>query len=179
MSTQLREDSLLASYTPDIAAEIDGEHGELIEQFAAVVKGWKAIPVHTRLEFEKVIVGLFVQALNTGLLEKAVEAGRQDAYNLAAVGMFQIIDMLTGHDRPDMLKVCLGIAIGAESRSQTEIAEEFGVERATISKWSRRFVEVLNLVPGRGMRRPQAVEVYRARQARVWQDRFAEQQAAA
>ena len=61
-----------------------------------------------------------------------------------------------------------------EDRSQTEIAEEFGVERATISKWARRFVEVLNLVPGRGMRRPEAVQVYKERAHRVWQERRAD-----
>ena len=91
----------------------------------------------------------------------------------AATIMFQIIDMLTGHDRPDMLKVCLGIAIGAEGRSQTEIAEEYGVERATISKWCRQFVEVLNLVPGRGMRRPEAVQAYKVRQEQIWAERKA------
>ena len=164
---------MLASYTPDIAGEIDGEHGELIERFGEIAKGWKGLPPTTRLGFEKATVGIFIKAIESGLLTEAVEAGRAEAYSLAAVAMFQLLDMVTNHDNPDMLRVCLGIAIGAEERSQTEIAEEFGVERATISKWARRFVEVLGLVPGRGMRRPQAVAAYSVRQQRVWEGRKA------
>lgn len=67
----------------------------------------------------------------------------------------------------------MSIAIGAEPRSQVEVAEEFGVKRATVSKWLRRFVEVLNLVPGRGMRRPEAVAAYQQRQQRIWDERKA------
>ena len=169
----LSENSKLASYTPDIAAEIDGENGELIERFAEVVEKHRGLPPTTRLAFNKAVVDIFVKSLESGLLTEAVEAGRAEAYNLAAVAMFQLLDMVTNHDNPEMLRVCLGFAIGAEPRSQTEVANEFGVERATISKWSRRFVEVLNLVPGRGMRRPQAVEAYRQRQQKVWSDRKA------
>ena len=169
----LREDSKLASYTPDVAAEIDGENGELIERFADVVDKHHGLPPTTRLAFNKSVVGIFIKSLESGLLAEAVEAGRAEAYNLAAVAMFQLLDMVTKHDNPAMLRVCLGIAIGAEPRSQVEIADEFDVERATISKWARRFVEVLNLVPGRGMRRPQAVEAYRHRQEKVWADRKA------
>ena len=172
---QLREDSLLASYTPDIAGEIDGDHADLIERFAELAKGWKGVLPTTRLMLEKAMVDTFIKGLQAGLLDGAMEAGRQEANRFAAIAMFQVLDMLIEHERPDMLKVCLGIAIGAESRSQTEVAEEFGVERATISKWCRRLVEVLNLVPGRGMRRPEAVQAYRDRQAKVWRDRFEEQ----
>ena len=171
----LREDSLLASYTPNVAGEIDGEHVDLIERFADVARGWRGLPPTTRLMFEKAVVGIFVKALEGGLLEKAVEEGRQDAYGLAAVAMLQVLDMVSEHDNPAMLRACVGIAIGAEPRSQVQVAEQFGVERATISKWSRRIVTVLNLVPGRGMRRPEAVLAYQQRAARVWQDRIDEQ----
>lgn len=169
----LREDSKLASYTPDIAKEIDGDDADLIERFAEVAKGWHGLPPNTRLGFEKAVVGVFIKALESGLLQEAVEAGRSEAYSLAAVAMFQVLEMVTEHDNPAMLRVCLGIAIGAEPRSQVEVSQEFGVERATISKWCRRFVEVLHLVPGRGMRRPEAVQAYKARQERVWEERKA------
>ena len=169
----LHEDSKLASHTPDIAAACDGEHADLIERFAEVVNGWKAVPIRTRLEFNKVVIGLFIQALEAGLVEQAVNAGRQDAYNLAAVAMFQLIEMVTDHDNPDMLKVCLGIAIGAEPRSEVQVAQEFGVVRATISKWACRFVDVLNLIPSRGMRRQEARQAYSDRQARIWEARRA------
>ena len=172
----LHEDSKLASHTVDFAAHCDGHNVDLIERFAQIVEDRKGLPPTTRLAFNKAVVECFIRAMESGLLEQAVEEGRQDAYNLAAVGMFQLIEMITAHDNPDMLKVCLGCAIGVEPRSQTQIAEAFGVERATISKWARRFVEVLNLVPGRGMRRPEAVAAYSARQAKIWRERSAEQQ---
>ena len=171
----LREDSKLLSHTPDIAGEIDGDHVDLIERFAEIVEQRKALPPTTRLAFNKAAVECFIQALESGLLEQAVEAGRQDTFNLAAVAMFQLIDMVAGHDNPAMLKRCLGFAIGVEPQSQTAVAAEFGVERATISKWACRFVDLLHLVPGRGMRRPEARKAYSDRQAKVWQGRFEEQ----
>ncbi len=173
MAGMLREDSVLASYTPDIAAEIDGDHADLIERFAGIVENHRGLPPTSRLAFNKLVIGFFIQGLESGLLEQAVEEGRQDAYNLAAVAMFQLLDMVTNHDNPDMLKVCLGIAIGAEGRSEVQVAAEFGVHKATISKWSCRFVDVLNLVPGRGMRRPDARKSYSERAHRVWDERKA------
>ena len=175
MSTTLREDSKLASYTPNIATEIDGDHADLIERFAEVAKGWHGLPPTTRLGFEKAVVGIFIKGLESGLLQEAVEQGKAEAFNLAAVAMFQVVDMITRHEDPKMLAVCLRFAIGTEGRSMTAVAAEFGVDKATISKWSRRLVTALDLVPGRGMRRPEAVESYRARQTRMWQERFAEQ----
>ena len=169
----LREDSKLASYTPDVAGEIDGEHGELIERFAAMAQGWKGLPPTTRLGFEKAVVGIFIESLKAGLLEQAIEEGRQDAYNLAAVAMFQLLDMIIDHENPAFIKACLSVAIGVEARSQVDVAEEFGVERATVSKWARRFVETLNLVPSRGMRRPEAVAKYSERQTEIWAERKA------
>ena len=168
----LSENSTLASYTPNIAAEIDGEHADLIERFADVVEKHPGLPPTTRLAFNKAVVGIFIKSLKAGLLEEAVEAGRADAYNLAAVAMFQVLEMVTSHENPEMLRVCLKFAIGIEPRSQTAVARQFGVDKATISKWARRFVVVLNLVPGRGMKRPEAVLEYSARQARIWQERF-------
>ena len=147
----------------------------MIETFVEIVEGRTALPPTTRLAFNKMVVGLFIKAMENGLLEQAVEAGRADAYNLAAVAMFQVLEMVTAHEDPKMLSVCLGIAIGAEPRSQVQVAEEFGVVPATISKWARLFVKVLNLLPGRGMRRSEALAAYKARQEKIWQDRFDEQ----
>lgn len=172
-NAHLHEDSKLAAYTPDLAAEIDGDSADIIERFAEVAQGWHGLPPQTRLGFEKAVVGIFIRSLERGIFDEAHQMGEEAAYDMAAVMMFRLLDMVTAHENPVFLKACLGFAIGAEPRSQVEVAAAFGVERATVSKWSRRFVEMLQIEPGRGMRRPQAVRAYQERAFDVWAERKA------
>ena len=174
----LREDSQLASYTPDMAVQIDGEHDDLIEQFAEVAAKWQGVLPRTRLELTKAAVAMLEQAVAEHVLEGVYERAEVAAHRVAAIAAFRVIELMTKHENPAMMKACLAVAIGAEERSQTVIAKEFGVEKATISKWARFFVEYFQLVPGRGMRRPDAVAAYQDRARKVWGDRFAEQKAA-
>ena len=169
----LREDSLLASYTTDIAAEIDGEHADLIEEFGAVAAKFNGLLPRTKLEFTRACVGVLEQAIAADVLESVYEKAEAAAHRVAALAAFQLLEVLTEHERPDFLRACLAVAIGVEPRSQVEIAAEFDVERATVSKWARKFVEMFGLVPGRGMRRPDAVEAYRRRAQATWEDRKA------
>lgn len=102
-----------------------------------------------------VVLECIREAQQRGMLDK-----RNDRDNNAAIALLDLI----GHaDNPKLMVRCLRFVFNLESSSQAEIAEEFGLTRAAVSRICVSLTDRLGIAPSRGMRTLQAREAYRER----------------
>lgn len=95
------------------------------------------------------------EAQQRGMLEQ-----RNDRDSNAAIALLDLI----GHaDNPKLIVRCLRFVFNLESASQAEIADEFGLTRAAVSRICVSLTDRLGIAPSRGMRTLQAREAYRER----------------
>lgn len=102
-----------------------------------------------------VVLECIREAQQRGMLEQ-----RHDRGSNAAIALLDLI----GHaDNPKLMVRCLRFVFNLESSSQSEIAEEFGLTRAAVSRICVSLTDRLGIAPSRGMRTLQAREAYRER----------------
>ena len=74
-----------------------------------------------------------------------------------------VLDLIGNSTHPRLTVRCLRFVFNLEESSQTEIAEEFGLTRAAVSRICVSLADRLGVAPSRGMRTLQAREAYRER----------------
>lgn len=155
-----------ASYRPDMAAEIDTAEDRVIEIIAA--QAVKLPAGLSRAWFNQAVAGLVIATLEAartdGSLGELFDAGHtRSEMELAARLLAELIDSNNPRLQAKCLAFVLGLNIGG-GKSETAIALEEGVNKATVSKRCVRLKEVFALHPSRGMKSEEAVRSYSKRQ---------------
>lgn len=155
-----------ASYRPDMAAEIDTPEDRVLEIIAGqavklpggISRGW----------FNQAVAGMVIatiqEASKDGSLGELFDGGySRSEMELAARLLAELIDANNPRLQAKCLAFVLGLNIGG-GKSQTAIADEEGVKKATVSKRCKRLQQVFSLSPSRGMKSEAACRSYSQRQ---------------
>jgi len=157
-----------ASYRPDMAAEIDSPEDRFLELlFSQAVK---LPPGISRQWFNQCVAAVVIEAIKAGREDGSLSemfdgaGGRsRSEMELAARLLAELIDSSNPRLQAKCLAFVLGLNIGG-GKSETAIAAEEGVNKATVSKRCVRLKQVFALNPSRGMKSEAAVRSYSKRQ---------------
>ena len=155
-----------ASYRPDMAAEIDTPEDRVLEIIAA--QAVKLPATLSRPWFNQCVAGMVLttiqEAAKDGSLGELFDGGySRSEMELAARLLAELIDANNPRLQAKCLAFVLGLNIGG-GKSETAIAREEGVGKATVSKRCIRLKQVFALSPSRGMKSEAAVRSYSRRQ---------------
>lgn len=128
------------------------------------IERWHGNIPATLAEFRAVVVEIAREAIECAGAETAGKAAlsRRERETVA-----RLVSEFIDAENPRMVAQCydfafqLGLQMGI---TESAIAEENRVERATVSKRCRAIVKNFDLPPARGMKSPRAVAVYRERE---------------
>ncbi len=173
----LREDSRLCSHTPDVAAGCDSITDLLCEVFGTALRRYRGHLPSTRLEFERVVIGLLASALGDlenepAELGKAINALAQERVNQAtARAVVHVVALIMDSSNAELTTHCLAIAAGLSTltggMSQTEVAQMFNLDRQAVNNRVTNLQQELGIHPSRAMRSLDAQDAYRERAHRV------------
>ena len=140
----------------------------LRELLDAAVRRWKGDLPRTMAEFRIVVtqiaVAVFEDAEAEGIMGGATLKPSRGGLELLARVLADVIDAGGPGDRSRMEAEAIDFAIGTgvqQGKSEKEIAEFHGVNKATISKRAVHAKERYAIPPSRGMKSPVAVAKYR------------------
>ncbi|MEQ1862777.1 MAG: hypothetical protein ABMA13_22885 [Chthoniobacteraceae bacterium] len=156
-----------ASHRPDMAGAVDSMEDRLLETIA---RQSVALPVGMqRPAFNRIVAGVAISALHEaardGTLRELFGEAEPSTGDLEMVT--RVLAELIDAANPRLQAKCLAYVLGLNlngGKSETEIAREEGVKKATVSKRCIRIREAFGLPPSRGMKQDRARASYRVRQ---------------
>lgn len=164
-SPHLRDiaDSPQASHWPNITAEIDSLEDHLAEMIAATTGNLS--PEMLRV-VSSIAAGAFSQSENQERLMQLFGCATPVRSDLEAFAQ-QLARWIDADSNPQLEARCINFVFGFGldgGKSQTQIAADMGVGKATVSKRCRTIVKAYGRAPGRGMKTEAACTSYKERQ---------------
>lgn len=165
-------DSPRASSRPDISQEVDTIENIVDSALQKAVRAWPGNIAAARHQFAAHIATAVAAALREAAADgrlAEVVGESMDAGGLAIIGMLlaDIIDSGKPGERARIEAQCVDFVLGTaveRGKSQTAIARENSVGKASVSKRCRQLVKRLGVLPSRGMKDEEAVAAYKDRQ---------------
>lgn len=152
-----------ASTRPDIAADIDSLEDHLAEMIAATTGN---LPPEMLRVVASIAAGAFRDSSNQERLLQLFGCAAPLQSDLEAFAQ-RLARWIDADSNPQLEARCVDFVFGFGlngGRNQTQIGEEMGVKKATVSKRCRNLVRAFNRAPGRGMKTEAACQSYRDRQ---------------
>lgn len=152
-----------ASFTPDMAGEIDCLEDVLAE---VICEEHGQMPPEILRCVVAIASGALRLAEDRGIIQQMFGSAAPVKEDLEALAA-KIMAAIDGDRDPQLQARCVNFVYDMgldEGKTQTEIAREQGVNKATVSKRCIELRKKLNLPPARGMKSDLARESYRKRQ---------------